>query len=78
MKTPTNLLRKIFSACISTILLFCLPSESFAQKPNLGSLTNFILFTTTGAVSSTGVSQITGNVGANTGAITNFGHRPET
>ena len=41
--------------------------------PNLGTAANFVLFTTTGAVSSTGISQITGNVGSGTGAISGFG-----
>ncbi len=41
--------------------------------PDLGTAANFVLFTTTGAVGSTGISEITGNVGSGTGAITGFG-----
>jgi len=41
--------------------------------PQLGTATNFVLFTVNGAVGNTGVSSITGNVGANIGAITGFG-----
>jgi hypothetical protein len=40
--------------------------------PQLGSLTDFTLFTTAGAVGNTGVSNITGNIGTNVGAITGF------
>jgi ice-binding like protein/type IX secretion system substrate protein len=45
----------------------------FAQAPSLGAASNFVLFTTAGAVGSTGISNITGNVGTNSGAITGFG-----
>ena len=41
--------------------------------PNLGTVGNFTLFTTNGAVGNTGFSQITGNIGTNVGAITGFG-----
>lgn len=46
----------------------------FAQAPTLGTAGNFILFTSSGAVTNTGNSFITGNVGTNTGAITGFGN----
>ncbi len=39
---------------------------------NLGSLKNFALFTSSGAVSNTAASTITGDVGTNLGAITGF------
>ncbi len=39
---------------------------------NLGSIANFTLFTTVGAVSSVGASNITGNIGTNVGAVTGF------
>jgi hypothetical protein len=60
-----------FIVTVGTILT--LPCFISAQAPNLGTSANFVLFTTTGAVSSTGVSTITGNVGSGTGAITGFG-----
>ena len=66
MKNQTMLLM----ATIVALLFF--PDVNFAQAPNLGSASNLVLFTTTGAVGNTGTSQITGNVGANTGAITGF------
>ena len=45
----------------------------FSNAPNLGTAANFVLFTIAGAVGNTGISQITGNVGTNVGAITGFG-----
>ena len=54
--------------------LFSIPALNFAQVPNLGTAADFVLFTTTGAVSNTGISQLTGNVGTNDGSSTGFGH----
>lgn len=45
-----------------------------AQAPVLGTTADFALFTTNGAVTSTGLSHITGNVGTNNGSSTNFGN----
>ena len=50
------------------------PNMSFAQTPNLGTAANFALFSSVGAVGNTGISQITGNVGTNSGAVTGFGN----
>jgi hypothetical protein len=44
----------------------------FAQVINLGSLVNFVLFTSNGAVSNVGTSTLTGNIGADIGAISGF------
>ncbi len=60
-----------FFAAIATLLV--LQYASLAQAPNLGSATSFTLFTATGAVGNTGISQISGNIGTNNGAITGFG-----
>jgi hypothetical protein len=54
--------------------LFYLPNVSFAQAPDLGTAAGFVLFTSVGAVGNTGISQLTGNVGTNSGAITGFGN----
>jgi hypothetical protein len=35
---------------------------------------DFVLFTSVGAVGNTGISQITGNIGTNSGSITGFGN----
>jgi Ice-binding-like/Secretion system C-terminal sorting domain len=48
------------------------PTINYGQAPNLGSAANFVLFSTVGAVSNTGISQLTGNVGSNSGATTGF------
>ena len=55
-------------------MLFLLPVLIFAQAPPLGTAANFVLFSTNGAVSNTGISQLTGNVGTNNGPITGFGN----
>ena len=55
-------------------LLFLLPAEGFCQAPNLGTAANFILFSTAGAVTNTGISHLTGHVGTNSGSSTGFGN----
>jgi hypothetical protein len=50
------------------------PIRNFGQAPNLGTAANFVLFSTAGAIGNTGISQVTGNVGTNVGAITGFGN----
>jgi hypothetical protein len=54
--------------------MFCFPNANFAQAPDLGAAANFVLFSTNGAVSNTGISQLTGNVGTNNGSSTAFGN----
>ncbi len=65
---------KIVLTLIAAVTLFSFPQTSFAQTPNLGTAANFALFSSAGAVSNTGVSQITGNIGTNVGAVTGFGN----
>jgi hypothetical protein len=65
---------KIAATILVAVTLFCFPRASCAQTPNLGTAANFALFSTAGAVSNTGVSQITGNIGTNVGAVTGFGN----
>ncbi len=62
----------IFLIVIFFIITFP-PLLNFGQAPDLGTSANFVLFTTTGAVGSTGISNITGNVGSGAGAITGSG-----
>ncbi|MGZ4064812.1 MAG: hypothetical protein ACXVP0_17685, partial [Bacteroidia bacterium] len=59
---------------IVTLALACVPQLNFGQVPALGTAANFVLFSTNGAVSNTGTSQITGNVGTNNGSSTAFGN----
>ena len=48
------------------------PKNIYAQVPNLQSLANFDLFTSSGAVSNTGLSQVSGSIGTNAGTITGY------
>ena len=59
---------------LTAVALFLLPTLIFSQAPPLGSAAKFILFSTNGAVSNTGISQLTGNVGTNNGSSTAFGN----
>ena len=59
---------------LTTVILFLMPNANFGQSINLGTAAGFALFSTNGAVSNTGISQVTGNVGTNNGSSTNFGN----
>lgn len=59
---------------LTAVALFLMPNVNFGQAPNLGTAANFVLFSTDGAVSNTGLSQLTGNVGTNNGSSTAFGN----
>lgn len=54
--------------------LLLMSNPIFAQTINLGTASNFELFSTNGAVSNTGITQITGHVGTNNGSSTGFGN----
>lgn len=55
-------------------ILFLIPNLNFGQTINLGTAADFVLFSTNGAVSNSGISQLTGNVGTNNGLSTGFGN----
>ena len=59
---------------LTAVLLFLMPNVTFGQSINLRTAANFALFSTNGAVSNTGISQVTGNVGTNNGSSTAFGN----
>jgi hypothetical protein len=66
---------KYLTLRVTTFLLFLFTENLiFAQVPSLGSAASFVLFTNVGAITNTGISQITGNVGSNSGASTGFGN----
>lgn len=67
-------MRKITFIILSLSLITMANNKLFAQAPTLGTAANFVLFTSVGAVTNTGISQITGNVGSNSGAGTGFGN----
>lgn len=62
----------LFRITVITLLFF--PNVNFGQAPNLGTAANFVLFSSNGAVSNTGISQLTGNIGTNNGSSTAFGN----
>jgi len=57
---------------IGIVVLLLVPLLGFCQAPSLGGAANFVLFSSVGAVTNTGNSQITGNVGTNSGACSGF------
>lgn len=59
---------------------FCLFSSNtiFSQNLNLNSLANFDLFTSDGAITNTGLTQVSGNIGTNLGAISGFSASPSS
>lgn len=67
-------MNKFLLFAASVVFMSFSPSVS-AQAPVLGDAANFALFTSVGAVTNTGLSQITGDVGTNSGAAsTGFGN----
>jgi hypothetical protein len=64
---------KILLIIVTVWTLLTFPNSNFGQAPALGTVANFVFFTTTGAVGNTGISRIIGNVGSNNGAVTGFG-----
>lgn len=66
-------MKKIIQNTFKTAL-FLVPTLIFGQAPDLGTAANFVLFSSNGAMSNTGISQLTGHVGTNNGAVTGFGN----
>lgn len=58
----------------TSVASMCFVTQTSAQAPVLGTSADFALFSTNGAVSNTGLSHLTGNVGTNNGSSTNFGN----
>ena len=59
------------------VLVFAMldtPIISLSQSPTMGNVAEFILFSTTGAITNTGKSHFTGNIGTNKGPISGFGN----
>ncbi len=67
-------MKKFLFFRIGIVLLLLVPLFSFGQSPSLGTAANFVLFSSVGAVTNTGNSQLTGNIGTNAGACTGFGN----
>jgi formylmethanofuran dehydrogenase subunit C len=66
-------MKKINFLLLSAFLI-SFTSSTFSQTPNLGSAADFVLFSGNGAVTNSGISQLTGNVGTNNGSSTFFGN----
>jgi len=64
-----NLLKKAI-----VLSLFLFQNAFYGQTITLGTAANFVLFTSVGAVTNTGISHLTGNVGSNSGSSTGFGN----
>ena len=62
----------LYTLTAASMLL--IPNLNFGQTINLGTAADFILFSTNGAVSNSGISHLTGNVGTNNGSSTAFGN----
>ena len=56
------------------IITLLIPNLNYGQAPNLGTTASFELFTSVGSITNTGISQVTGNVGSNSGLSTGFGN----
>lgn len=70
----TSFMNKLKNLIISFTIFF-IPIFTIAQTPPpLGVAADFVLFTTTGAVTNEGISNVTGDVGTNAGAFTGFGN----
>jgi hypothetical protein len=67
-------MKTILFKALTAIMLLFIPELNFAQAPPLGVAANFVLFSTVGAVTNTGISQVTGNIGTNSGSSTGFGN----
>ena len=68
-----NKMKPLFNV-LKVVILVLMPILNFAQAPPLGKAAEFVLFSTNGAVSNTGITQLTGNVGTNNGSSTGFGN----
>ena len=73
IKIQNKMKTQLFKTLAVAILLL-MPALNFAQAPQLGTAADFVLFSTNGAVSNTGISQLTGNIGTNNGSSTAFGN----
>jgi hypothetical protein len=60
---------------IISFMVFVIPTVMVAQAPPpLGVAADFVLFTSNGAVSNEGISNVTGDAGTNVGAFSGFGN----
>ncbi|MDP3461614.1 MAG: ice-binding family protein, partial [Bacteroidales bacterium] len=68
-------MKKTLQYALTAAILLLMPIITLSQiAPDLGVASTFVLFTSSGAVTNVGISQITGNVGSNSGPVTGFGN----
>lgn len=67
-------MKKLLLFTLTAGSLFLMPKTQFAQVITLGTTADFVLFTTNGAITNTGLSHLTGNVGTDAGSSTGFGN----
>ena len=67
-------MKKTLTTFLTAAFLLSTPTIIFGQAPNLGTTANFVLFSTDGAVTNTGITHLTGKVGTNNGSNTGFGN----
>jgi hypothetical protein len=67
------MIRNLF-LIVTAVIMLCFPNVNFAQAPSLGRAASFVLFSSNGAVTNTGITHLTGNVGTNSGSSTGFGN----
>lgn len=66
--------RKFLILISAFTALICLNNSLIAQVINLGTAADFVLFTTNGAITNTGITHLTGHVGSNVCGSTGFGN----
>jgi hypothetical protein len=67
------MIKKITNKVKIGILLFA-PSLLFGQTLDLGTASTYVLFSSNGPITNSGISHVTGNVGTNNGSSTGFGN----
>ena len=71
-------MKTLLFKAVAAVVLFAAPMLAIAQAPPLGTAANFVLFTSVGAVTNSGIpylTRLTGNVGTNSApTITGFGN----
>jgi Ice-binding-like/Secretion system C-terminal sorting domain len=65
-------MKKMFTKGLIALVVLLMPKSNFAQIIELGSSSNFALFTSAGEIKNVGVSKVYGNVGTHAGLITDF------
>lgn len=71
---PIIMKKKIQVVILTVAIALSSRAISSGQAPDLGTAADFVLFSSSGAVSNTGNSHLTGNVGTNSGSSTAFGN----